>query len=240
MIEVIFEIMYHNFHSLISAVPSTSAGLVYGRAALLGLTSGEHNCHTAYPKCPRNEDDLLYYLNNHRGGFFRFFNGGTAFGDDSQYQYKPNPYGQQQQQSYQQQYRPQSQPPPQQQQSSLASNLAAFQGLADAFNQGGGINLSNLGANSDLLESLAGLVTGGGGSQDSNSLASGSGILGNLADLIGNTRPQVPTTTPAPSVNAGGSISDLVGNLLTGLVGNRFSSRKISKRSVDGFTFIQS
>lgn len=223
---------------MISAVPSTSASLVYGRAALLGLSSGEHSCHTAYPKCPRNEDDLLFYLNNHRGGFFRFFNGGTAFGDDSQYQYKPNPYtynpsqNQQQQQSYQQSYRPQQQPPqPQQQPSSLASNLAVFQGLADAINQGGGLNLSNLGGNSDLLGNLASLV---GGAGDLNSLASNSGILGNLADLVGGGRPAATTTTTTPAPSAA-SISDLVGNLLTGFVGNRFTSRKISKRSIVSF-----
>lgn len=40
---------------LISAVPSTSTGLVYGRAALLGYTAGEDRCDGAYPKCPRNE-----------------------------------------------------------------------------------------------------------------------------------------------------------------------------------------
>lgn len=101
-----FDFSFFNFiiFRIISAVPSTSAGLVYGRAALLGLTSGEQSCTTAYPKCPRGEDDLLYYLNNHRGGFFRFFNGGAAFGDDTNYQNKPNPYTYNQQQQPQQQH----------------------------------------------------------------------------------------------------------------------------------------
>lgn len=42
-------------HRLIAAVPSSSTGLVYGRAALLGYTSGEYTCNGAYPKCPKNE-----------------------------------------------------------------------------------------------------------------------------------------------------------------------------------------
>lgn len=29
--------------------------LVFGRAALLGLSGGENNCDSSYPRCPRNE-----------------------------------------------------------------------------------------------------------------------------------------------------------------------------------------
>lgn len=50
--------------------------LVFARAAFLGYTSkGDISaCLTAYPTCPRDPDQLVYYLNNHNGGFFRFFN----------------------------------------------------------------------------------------------------------------------------------------------------------------------
>ncbi|KAI5726714.1 hypothetical protein M8J76_007382 [Diaphorina citri] len=50
--------------------------LVFGRAALLGYTArgDSRQCLTAYPLCPRNPDQLVDYLNNHNGGFFRFFN----------------------------------------------------------------------------------------------------------------------------------------------------------------------
>lgn len=223
-------------------MPSTSSGLVFGRAALLGVTAGEQSCHTAYPKCPRNEDDILYYLNNHRGGFFRFFNGGAAFGDDTNFQYNPNPYGQQQQnQQYQPPQQQQQQVQQSQQQQQTQSTLGALTSLADLVNQGGGINLSNLGANADLLGNLAGLLgTGGGGGGggggssntntasatnglDLNTLASAGGsLLSGLSGLAGNTG----------SSSASNNIGDLVGNLLTGFVGNRFNGRKLSKRSI--------
>ncbi|XP_054272757.1 calcium-binding protein P-like [Macrosteles quadrilineatus] len=50
--------------------------LVFGRAALLGYTSrgDSRACLVAYPTCPRDPDHLVDYLNNHNGGFFRFFN----------------------------------------------------------------------------------------------------------------------------------------------------------------------
>lgn len=32
------------------------------------------NCRYAYPQCPTDPEQLVYYLNNHNGGFFRFFN----------------------------------------------------------------------------------------------------------------------------------------------------------------------
>lgn len=51
--------------------------LHFGKAALLGYTSkgDSHNCNSAYPNCPSDPDKLVQYLNNHNGGFFRFFNG---------------------------------------------------------------------------------------------------------------------------------------------------------------------
>lgn len=58
-------------HRLIEAIPVETPSAIYMRAALLGLTNGDRRCYHAYGKCPSNEDDVLYYLNNHRGGFFR-------------------------------------------------------------------------------------------------------------------------------------------------------------------------
>ncbi|KAJ6635268.1 hypothetical protein Bhyg_13853 [Pseudolycoriella hygida] len=233
------------FSGLIAAVPSSSTGLIYGRAALLGYTSGESTCNGAYPKCPKHEDDLLYYLNNHRGGFFRFFNGGASFGDDSNYNYNHN----QQNNQFNQNYNQQQNTP---QQSSLG-NLAALQNLADAINQSDGINLSNIASNGGLLNNLAGLVGGnGGGTVDllssligSNSDASSGGASGILNSLIagggGGGTPSGANNGGAISLltglaqNAGSNanLGSVVGNLLTGFIGNRFSSRKISKRSVD-------
>ncbi|XP_035720819.1 uncharacterized protein LOC118441039 isoform X1 [Vespa mandarinia] len=50
--------------------------LSFGKAALLGYTSKKNprNCYQEYPQCPSNPDQLIHYLNNHNGGFFRFFN----------------------------------------------------------------------------------------------------------------------------------------------------------------------
>lgn len=235
------------FSRIISAVPSTSAGLVYGRAALLGLISGEHNCHTAYPRCPRNEDELLYYLNNHRGGFFRFFNGGAAFGDDQNSHYNPNQYqnpAASNQYYHQTNQNHQNHPPPQQSQpsddGSLQSNLAALQNIAEAINNNGGINLSNLGANSNLFSGLAGLLNGGssnsgsnsGGGFDLSSLGTNAGLLSNFATLVSGAN-QATKPSKAPPDDQGQSLTELVGNLLTGFVGQRFAGRKINKRSID-------
>lgn len=181
-----------------------------------------------------HQDNLLYYLNNHRGGFFRFFNGGSAFGDlgglaqqalagatgqtynpqhsqqtvtgsaGQTYNQQQSQYAQQyplySHQNYQQQQQQQPQQNYQQQQESTNSNLAFLTGLADAVNQSGGINLSNLGANA--------------------------GILGNLASFVGSMAGLGGGGT------GGGGVGDIFGNLLTGFVGDRFSSRRISKRSV--------
>lgn len=233
----------YNFR-IISAVPSTSAGLVYGRAALLGLISGEQNCYTAYPRCPRSEDDLLYYLNNHRGGFFRFFNGGAAFGDGQYNQYNPNQYQTPaaSNQYYHQSHQAQPQPSPPHNQpsdeSSLQSNLASLQNIAAAINNGGGINLSNLGANANLFSGLAGLLNGAGsgsssaGGLDLSSLGTNAGLIGNLASLVGGTN-QASKPSKSPPDDQGQSLTELVGNLLTGFVGQRFAGRKINKRSID-------
>lgn len=196
---------------------------------------------------------MLYYLNNHRGGFFRFFNGGASFGDDSNYNYQHNS----QQHHYQNnnQYQQQQQTAPQQ---STISNLAALQNLADVINQSDGINLSNLASNGGILSNLAGLVGGNGGSGATNLLSligggngasdtSGSGASSILNSLISGGNVGSLANSPSDVSNGGAislltglaqnggstsNIGSVVGNLLTGFIGNRFSSRKISKRSV--------
>ncbi|CAL1674910.1 unnamed protein product [Lasius platythorax] len=52
--------------------------LSFARAAVLGYSSNGNSatCYRAFPRCPRNPDKLVYYLNNHNGGFFRFFSRG--------------------------------------------------------------------------------------------------------------------------------------------------------------------
>lgn len=75
----------------------------FGRAALLGISSQGRpsSCRYAYPECPRDPDELVDYLNNHNGGFFRFFNGQNLQDPQQQQQQQQDP--QQQQQSQQQQ-----------------------------------------------------------------------------------------------------------------------------------------
>ncbi|XP_065076829.1 uncharacterized protein LOC135700291 [Ochlerotatus camptorhynchus] len=60
--------------TLLSAVPDSSPWLKFSRAALLGYGIGANSCDVYYPKCPKDESEIIHYLNNHRGGFFRFFN----------------------------------------------------------------------------------------------------------------------------------------------------------------------
>ncbi|XP_045779572.1 GATA zinc finger domain-containing protein 14 [Maniola jurtina] len=49
---------------------------VFGRAVLLGAASKSNpaTCRYAYTACPTDPEQLVHYLNNHNGGFFRFFN----------------------------------------------------------------------------------------------------------------------------------------------------------------------
>ncbi|XP_037909029.1 uncharacterized protein LOC119650370 isoform X2 [Hermetia illucens] len=121
--------------SLIAALPVASPALVYGRAALLGFTGGEESCESTYNKCPSNEDDLLYYLNNHRGGFFRFFNGGESFSEvSSNFQDPQSQYTGSRPQSQYTGSRPQS--------TYSGSNQGALQSLSDSASPaGGGFNL---------------------------------------------------------------------------------------------------
>ncbi|XP_062549971.1 uncharacterized protein LOC134214662 isoform X2 [Armigeres subalbatus] len=60
--------------TVLSAVPDSSPWLKFSRAALLGYGIGANSCDVYYPKCPKDEPEIIHYLNNHRGGFFRFFN----------------------------------------------------------------------------------------------------------------------------------------------------------------------
>ncbi|XP_012277679.1 uncharacterized protein LOC105698207 [Orussus abietinus] len=63
--------------SLLSVLSSTESAplLNFAKATLTGYSSKGNpgNCFKEYPRCPRNPDDLVNYLNNHNGGFFRFF-----------------------------------------------------------------------------------------------------------------------------------------------------------------------
>ncbi|KAI8041147.1 uncharacterized protein LOC128257655 [Drosophila gunungcola] len=59
--------------NFLAGFPVASPALIYGRAALLGLSGGERSCIQTYEKCPKNDMEIIHYLNNHRGGFFKFF-----------------------------------------------------------------------------------------------------------------------------------------------------------------------
>lgn len=50
--------------------------LLFARAAFLGYTSrgDSKSCLAAYPTCPKDPNQLIDYLNNYNGGFFKFFN----------------------------------------------------------------------------------------------------------------------------------------------------------------------
>lgn len=197
-----FLISFFLFFRIISALPSSSPLMNFGRAALLGLSGGE--CDNAYPRCPRDENQVLYYLNNHRGGFFRFFNGGSSFGGEDDFL---------QQQASQQQQQHQVN----QQQTNQGLNLLALQALADTLsgNNGGGNSFN----------------------------------LNNIFSSSSNQRPAVQKPQQQyyqglqadQSQSAGGFLSalmpstltDVVSNLLTGVIGNRFTRHTVrNKRSL--------
>jgi len=48
------------FISFLAGFPVASPALIYGRAALLGLSGGERSCIQTYAKCPKN--DVSYYI----------------------------------------------------------------------------------------------------------------------------------------------------------------------------------
>lgn len=78
---------------------NASPMLTFGKAALLGLSNrgNAYECNVNYPKCPRDQERLLYYLNNHQGGFFRFFDMKQSYQHYQQHhknqQYQQNPQG---------------------------------------------------------------------------------------------------------------------------------------------------
>ncbi|XP_074094843.1 uncharacterized protein LOC141524726 [Cotesia typhae] len=50
--------------------------LTFGKSALMGWNNRGNPdvCYQRYPQCPRSQNELISYLNNYNGGFFRFFN----------------------------------------------------------------------------------------------------------------------------------------------------------------------
>lgn len=176
---------------------------MYARAALLGITTNGNSCHAAYPKCPRNDDDILYYLNNHRGGFFRYFNDGAPYGGDASntdYQFNANAYTQNPQNS-----RYQQQP---------ITNFLQQQQLPSDVDE-----IEDFGSNTDLLTNLYNLLTNGNSEGlDGNGLATAGGSL--LAALTSNTASSLA------------SINELVANILNGFGGNRSGKSRVSKRSI--------
>ncbi|KZC07647.1 hypothetical protein WN55_08419 [Dufourea novaeangliae] len=57
-------------------VAGDSPLLNFGRAMILGYSNRGNSpaCYRAFPRCPRDSSELVYYLNNYNGGFFRLFN----------------------------------------------------------------------------------------------------------------------------------------------------------------------
>lgn len=65
--------LYYIFSWIAAMVLDTSM-ITYIEAALLGFGNVNPSpCYDKFPNCPRNPDKLVHYLNNHNGGFFRFF-----------------------------------------------------------------------------------------------------------------------------------------------------------------------
>ncbi|XP_018050349.1 PREDICTED: uncharacterized protein LOC108688559 [Atta colombica] len=64
------------FTQWLTGLAQASPILSFARATVLGYSSNGNpaTCYRAFPRCPRNPDKLLHYLNNHNGGFFQFFN----------------------------------------------------------------------------------------------------------------------------------------------------------------------
>ncbi|XP_011497582.1 PREDICTED: LOW QUALITY PROTEIN: uncharacterized protein LOC105361959 [Ceratosolen solmsi marchali] len=66
--------------------------LTFGRAALIGYANRgrPYSCYREYPRCPQNPEQLILYLNNYNGGFFRFFNSHSGnYYRPSQFPYYP-------------------------------------------------------------------------------------------------------------------------------------------------------
>lgn len=65
----------------LAGLTETSPIFNFARAAVLGYSSNGNSamCFRAFPRCPRNPDKLVHYLNNYNGGFFRFFRGHGSY-----------------------------------------------------------------------------------------------------------------------------------------------------------------
>nr|XP_012135249.1 PREDICTED: uncharacterized protein LOC100880222 [Megachile rotundata] len=71
-------------------IEGASPLLNFGRAVLLGYSNRGNSaaCYETFPKCPKDMNSLIYYLNNYNGGFFRLFNrvqGGNYRDDSNRY-----------------------------------------------------------------------------------------------------------------------------------------------------------
>ena len=77
------------YSSLLTAlyIGESSPLISFGKSALTGYTNRGNPsvCYRDYPKCPRNNADLVNYLNNHNGGFFRFFGNNGGQGSQGEY-----------------------------------------------------------------------------------------------------------------------------------------------------------
>ncbi|KYM96427.1 hypothetical protein ALC62_12933 [Cyphomyrmex costatus] len=80
------------FTQWFAGLTQASPILNFARATVLGYNSNGNPamCYRAYPRCPRNPDKLLHYLNNHNGGFFQFFNRYGREGYQSSYALQDN------------------------------------------------------------------------------------------------------------------------------------------------------
>ncbi|XP_039302420.1 uncharacterized protein LOC105193168 [Solenopsis invicta] len=69
------------FTQWLAGLTETSPIFNFARAAVLGYSSNGNSamCFRAFPRCPRNPDKLVHYLNNYNGGFFRFFRGHGSY-----------------------------------------------------------------------------------------------------------------------------------------------------------------
>lgn len=58
-------------------IADVSPVILLGKAAVIGIVSrgNDKQCGASYPNCPNDPDELINYLNNYNGGFFRYFNG---------------------------------------------------------------------------------------------------------------------------------------------------------------------
>ncbi|XP_028049429.2 uncharacterized protein LOC105830232 isoform X2 [Monomorium pharaonis] len=75
----------NTFTQWLAGLAETSPILNFARAAVLGYGSNGNSamCYRAFPRCPRNPDKLVHYLNNYNGGFFRFFRGHGSYSQSS-------------------------------------------------------------------------------------------------------------------------------------------------------------